>query len=202
MLLNTQWPLKIQSIFPNFYAYTHFFHTYLPFSKPSSGNICGEDTDIRTGQATGVGCRRWDWLAMGAAGPSQDILLACYTKYPWKSPMLGCTDGCQVVPRLLPRYLGTNPKSENWKWQSMRATQKHNAPPTAPWKSFSHMLFGKMMIPCYVMAGLGREAIKRRGWFWIKRKLFRLIQQVCPSCTQTRKYKLSIHPIYWSNGPN
>lgn len=63
----------------------------------------------RTAQATGVGCRREDWLTTGAAGPSQDILPACHTKYPWKkNPMLGCTDGCQAVPQLLPRCFCTH----------------------------------------------------------------------------------------------
>lgn len=95
----------------------------------------------RTGQATGV-LQEIGLTGHRAAGLSQDILPACHTKYPWKSPMLGCSDSCHIVPQLLPRYfctykmMGANLKSENWKWQSIRATEKHSAPPTAPWQSF------------------------------------------------------------------
>lgn len=152
-------------------TYTSFTHTFLFLNQGVVTSLLRK----RTRQATGVGCRRYDWLTAGAAGPSQAILPACHTKYPWKkSPMLGCTNGCQVVPQLLPRCFCTykimcaNSKSENWSDRALEQPKNHNAPPRAPWKSFLHMLFGKMMIPCCVMAGLCRETIKGEDEFELK----------------------------------
>lgn len=199
MQLNTQWPLKIQSTFPiSLPTHTSFTHTFLFLNQAVITSL----VRWRTGQATGVGCRTQDWLVTGAADLSQDIFPACHTKYPLR----------RKLHTWLHRWLpGSTPvTSAHIKWWELilnlrhgidTATQKHNIPPTALWKSFPHMLFGKMMTPCYAMAGLCKETIKRREWIWIKRRVLRPIQQDCPSCTQTIQYKLLTHVIHQSNGP-
>lgn len=152
------------------------------FSKVSSGNIYGEEN------ATCGGPQETRLTGHKGSRPLTGHFATPNTLGK-KSPMLGCTDGSQVVPQLLPRYIythkmvGANPKSENWKWTEHERTQKHIAP-TAHWQSFLYWLFGKMMTPCYLMASLCRETIKRRWWIWINRRLFRLVQQDCWGCTQ------------------
>lgn len=156
MQLNIQWPLKIQSIFPCFSADTHFFHTYLPFSKPSSCNISGEE------DWTG----HWGGLQeIGLTGHSSSRpFTGHFASLPHKIPLQKAApclaaEGCQVVPQLLPRYfcthkmMGANPKPEKWKWQS---NLKAQCPSNSTLKVFSTLFLVKwwhhaMWRPVYVV---------------------------------------------------